>query len=117
MATKMSRGCLRSITFSFFSGTRRFLDVESLASKIEVEAVSAEQGNVFSYDACNIQFTSGTTGRPKATLLSHRSFVNNVEQVRIDRSTNIKVYIYAIRIFVILFRSITSSKVYSSSKN
>ncbi|XP_043682131.1 medium-chain acyl-CoA ligase ACSF2, mitochondrial [Vespula pensylvanica] len=62
------------------TGTRRFVDVESLASKIEVEAVSAEQGNVSSYDACNIQFTSGTTGKPKATLLSHRSFVNNSEQ-------------------------------------
>lgn len=89
----MSTSCLQSITFSFFSGTRRFVDVESLASKIEVEAVSAEQGNVSSYDACNIQFTSGTTGKPKATLLSHRSFVNNSEQVRIDRSMNLIIRI------------------------
>lgn len=28
-------------------------------------------------DACNIQFTSGTTGTPKAALLSHYNFVNN----------------------------------------
>lgn len=28
-------------------------------------------------DPCNIQFTSGTTGRPKAALMSHFSFVNN----------------------------------------
>ncbi|XP_014603824.1 PREDICTED: acyl-CoA synthetase family member 2, mitochondrial [Polistes canadensis] len=62
------------------TGTRRWLDVESLASKIEVEAVSAEQGNVSTYDACNIQFTSGTTGKPKAALLSHRSLVNNIER-------------------------------------
>ncbi|XP_035727589.1 medium-chain acyl-CoA ligase ACSF2, mitochondrial-like isoform X3 [Vespa mandarinia] len=62
------------------TGTHRLIDVESLASKIEVEAISAEQDNVSSCDACNIQFTSGTTGKPKATLISHRSFVNNVEQ-------------------------------------
>lgn len=62
------------------TGTRRFVDVESLGSKIEVEGVTAEQGNVSCYDPCNIQFTSGTTGKPKATLLSHRSFVNNVAQ-------------------------------------
>lgn len=62
------------------TGTRRFVDVESLGSRIEVEGVALEQGNVSCYDPCNIQFTSGTTGKPKATLLSHRSLVNNVSQ-------------------------------------
>ncbi|KAK2586052.1 hypothetical protein KPH14_012049 [Odynerus spinipes] len=62
------------------AGTRRYDDVESLASRIEVEGVAAEQDNVSCYDPCNIQFTSGTTGKPKATLLSHRSLVNNVAQ-------------------------------------
>lgn len=28
-------------------------------------------------DGCNIQFTSGTTGSPKAALLSHYAIVNN----------------------------------------
>lgn len=28
-------------------------------------------------DPCNIQFTSGTTGQPKGTVMSHFSYVNN----------------------------------------
>ena len=32
-------------------------------------------------DAINIQFTSGTTGRPKGTTLSHRSIINNAISV------------------------------------
>ena len=30
-----------------------------------------------SHDAANIQFTSGTTGRPKAAVLTHHNILNN----------------------------------------
>lgn len=59
------------------TGTRRLRDVENLPSRIEVEAIAAEQDAISCYDGSNIQFTSGTTGKPKAALLCHRSLVNN----------------------------------------
>ncbi|XP_012252617.2 medium-chain acyl-CoA ligase ACSF2, mitochondrial-like [Athalia rosae] len=62
------------------TGTRRFVDVESLASRVEVEAVDAEQSEISPNDGATIQFTSGTTGRPKAPEVSHRSYVNNGKQ-------------------------------------
>ncbi|XP_068990502.1 medium-chain acyl-CoA ligase ACSF2, mitochondrial-like [Neodiprion pinetum] len=65
------------------SGTRRFVDVESLASSIEVEAIGAEQGEISPGSGMVIQFTSGTTGRPKAPEVAHRSYVNNSRQVRL----------------------------------
>ncbi|XP_043266982.1 medium-chain acyl-CoA ligase ACSF2, mitochondrial isoform X2 [Venturia canescens] len=61
-------------------GTRRFVDVESLANNGEVQAIAATQDEISPHDGCNIQFTSGTTGNPKATLLCHRAFVNNSKQ-------------------------------------
>lgn len=39
--------------------------------------IDADQNSVQPDSACNIQFTSGTTGNPKAAVISHMSFVNN----------------------------------------
>ncbi|XP_048261431.1 medium-chain acyl-CoA ligase ACSF2, mitochondrial isoform X2 [Bombus terrestris] len=64
-------------------GTRRFIDVEELATRIETQWVAAEQGQISCHDGSNIQFTSGTTGRPKATLISHRSVMNNSKQAAV----------------------------------
>lgn len=64
--------------------------MERLASKIEVERVAGEQDRISCHSGSNIQFTSGTTGKPKATLLSHRSLFNNSKQVH----TCIHVYMY-----------------------
>uniref|UniRef100_A0A0C9RZN2 Medium-chain acyl-CoA ligase ACSF2, mitochondrial n=1 Tax=Fopius arisanus TaxID=64838 RepID=A0A0C9RZN2_9HYME len=62
------------------TGAYRLTDVESLGNKIEIEAIGQMQGEISPNNACNIQFTSGTTGEPKAPVLSHRSFVNNAIQ-------------------------------------
>nr|XP_034174476.1 medium-chain acyl-CoA ligase ACSF2, mitochondrial isoform X1 [Osmia lignaria] len=59
------------------TGTHRFCDVEELASRIEVERIAAQQDEISCYEGTDIQFTSGTTGKPKAALLSHWSLVNN----------------------------------------
>ncbi|CAL1677806.1 unnamed protein product [Lasius platythorax] len=62
------------------TGTHRFADVEVSATKAEVDAIAAEQTEISCYDGCNIQFTSGSTGKSKATLISHKSFVNNSKE-------------------------------------
>ncbi|XP_043517804.1 medium-chain acyl-CoA ligase ACSF2, mitochondrial [Frieseomelitta varia] len=71
------------------TGTRRFNDVEQLASRIEVERIAAEQDQISCYNGSNIQFTSGTTGKPKATLLSHSCLVNNSKQAAIRAEFNV----------------------------
>ncbi|XP_029159353.1 acyl-CoA synthetase family member 2, mitochondrial isoform X2 [Nylanderia fulva] len=65
------------------TGTHRFTDVEASATKAEVEAIAAEQSEISCNDGCNIQFTSGSTGKSKATLLSHKSLVNNSKEVNL----------------------------------
>lgn len=61
-------------------GTRLLTDVVNLATKKDIEEICKEQKAVSPYDGSNIQFTSGTTGKPKAAFLSHRSLVNNSRQ-------------------------------------
>lgn len=59
--------------FKILRGTHRFEDILKLGS--ERSYLRPEKAKPD--DPCNIQFTSGTTGTPKAALLSHFNFVNN----------------------------------------
>lgn len=52
-----------------------------LADDRQISRIAAEQDRIQPDDACSIQFTSGTTGQPKAVVLSHFSVVNNGAQV------------------------------------
>ena len=61
----------------FHPGCVRFTDVAALADGAWFACMQEAAAAVRADHAANIQFTSGTTGRPKAPTLSHRNLVNN----------------------------------------
>ncbi|XP_059469903.1 medium-chain acyl-CoA ligase ACSF2, mitochondrial isoform X2 [Neocloeon triangulifer] len=55
----------------------RFEDLLSENLEAATETVLRIAENIQPDDPCNVQFTSGTTGLPKAAVLSHHNIVNN----------------------------------------
>ncbi|CAH0389953.1 unnamed protein product [Bemisia tabaci] len=58
-------------------GTFRLQDIYSLANKESTNKLDELAKAIQPDDACNIQFTSGTTGLPKAAALTHFGSLNN----------------------------------------
>ncbi len=58
-------------------GILRFEDIPALARARHRETLKAEASLLQFDDPVNIQFTSGTTGIPKAATLTHHNIVNN----------------------------------------
>eukprot|EP01083_Nonionella_stella_P088646 247167_1 len=80
-------------TSSHHSGT---IDLDLLQipySEINWSGITKLETTLDCYDPINIQFTSGTTGRPKAATLTHHSIINNAVFIgdRMDFSTNDKL--------------------------
>ncbi|XP_030565520.1 medium-chain acyl-CoA ligase ACSF2, mitochondrial [Drosophila novamexicana] len=58
-------------------GAMRFDELLDLSNASEQAEIGKLQREIQPESPCNVQFTSGTTGHPKAAVLSHHSFVNN----------------------------------------
>lgn len=55
-------------------------DIPGLAAQVHPGDLARRAAAVSCHDVAQLQFTSGTTGRPKAAMLTHRSITNNARQ-------------------------------------
>ncbi|CAK1363026.1 unnamed protein product [Cercospora beticola] len=57
-----------------------FLDYQHairVGARLPEDPVKVIQGGISPYETCNLQFTSGSTGHPKAAMLTHFGLLNN----------------------------------------
>jgi len=71
-------------------GTFRFDDILNNPGSEHLKMVNDLTRKIQMDHACNIQFTSGTTGKPKGVTLSHHNLVNNAFQIGYRIGYNLK---------------------------
>lgn len=70
---------------SYFSGTIKFEDLLNSSPESDVAEIEKMQSTIQPDAGCNLQFTSGTTGQPKAALNSHFSIVNSAHGIALRK--------------------------------
>lgn len=58
-------------------GMAEYRQVIQAGSELPADPLAAAQASVSPYDTCNLQFTSGSTGHPKAAMLTQHNLLNN----------------------------------------
>ncbi|EDS37635.1 AMP dependent coa ligase [Culex quinquefasciatus] len=71
-------------------GTVQYQDLFTLSSSEDQSKIESLQSQISPDSGVNIQFTSGTTGQPKAALMSHYGFVNNGIHIGFRNEFNLK---------------------------
>lgn len=54
-----------------------YRDAVRIGSQLSNDVVELTQDGLSPYETCNLQFTSGSTGHPKAAMLTHHGLLNN----------------------------------------
>lgn len=67
-----------------------YLDIVTAGQAIDTVLLHAAKSKANTHDLVNLQFTSGSTGQPKAAMLSHHNLVNNSLFIgqRLELTTN-----------------------------
>ncbi|KAK0106200.1 hypothetical protein ONS96_003844 [Cadophora gregata f. sp. sojae] len=61
-----------------FEDFKTYSDIkDSVSSGVSDESFDIATGLVHPHDVCNLQYTSGSTGHPKAAMLTHHNLINN----------------------------------------
>ncbi|XP_018009537.1 medium-chain acyl-CoA ligase ACSF2, mitochondrial-like [Hyalella azteca] len=90
------KALVMSPTFKNVEGTLSFSELSCLATAEHRELLSQRAAEV-QFDApCSIQFTSGTTGNPKAAVLSHHNVVNNAYGIGYRSGYHLKEYVICV---------------------
>ncbi|XP_031351698.1 medium-chain acyl-CoA ligase ACSF2, mitochondrial-like isoform X2 [Photinus pyralis] len=66
-----------SISHTMLSGAYNYYQVVEMANLADVTKIGEDQRSISPDDICNIQYSSGTTGKPKGICLNHLQMVNN----------------------------------------